>query len=620
VSLSADPRPTADADVTSPLAAATAPGDAGLSAGARPLPDYQLIRLRGRGGFGEVWEALGPGGRPVALKFVPLGGRSAASELKALELLRQVRHPNLLAVFGVWQSDGRLIIAMELADQTLADRAAAGPLPPGELLAHLRDAARALDYLNEPRHPGPDGGLVGIQHKDVKPANLLLVGGGVKVGDFGLARVLEQTVAQVSATCTPGYAAPELLGGRATRWTDQYGLAITWCHLRGGRLPFEGPPAAVLSGHLHARPDLSMLPEAERPVVARALDKQPERRWPSCVAFVEALAEAVKAAPAGPAAAAPPTLTGAPRRRGPRRRWVWATLPLLALAAVGVWRLTRPGPQPQGAGEPDAAPPTARPGPDKVVDPLPPLDRPGALALIRRHGGTIKSGNPEWLRALNFAAPGPGEEALRALALFPELEGLALHGPAVTDASLAHLQGLRGLRALHLDHTAVGDAGLACLSGLTRLQTLSLGSTAVGDAGLTHLRDLADLEELWLGHTRVTGAGMRHLAGMKRLRSLHLDVTGVGDDGLVRLAALPSLADLNLIDAPVGDEGLKHLRAFPALKVLQVRNNLITDDGLLPLADVPRLATVRVGGKNVTPEGREALKAKRPDLQVVAVD
>ena len=68
--------------------------------------------------------------------------------------------------------------------------------------------------------------------------------------------------------------------------SDQYCLAVTYCHLRGGRLPFVGTEAEVMSGHLLRAPDLSMLPESEREAVARALAKDPKDRWPSCRAFV----------------------------------------------------------------------------------------------------------------------------------------------------------------------------------------------------------------------------------------------------------------------------------------------------------------------------------------------
>jgi phosphate ABC transporter phosphate-binding protein len=259
-----------------------------LIPGAEPAPGYRLVRPLGKGSFGEVWEALGPGDFPVALKFVQLAGAVSNAELRSLELIKNLRHPNLLALHGAWERDNLLILAMELADGTLLDhlhqavgekQLAGIPLP--ELLRHMGDAARGLDYLN----------AHGVQHRDVKPHNLMLVGGGVKVGDFGLVKLLQQTLASASGSMTPAYASPEACNDRVSRWSDQYSLAVTYCHLRGNRLPFEGSVAAILAGHLMETPNLEMIPSAEeRQVVARALAKKAEERWPDCAAFVAALA------------------------------------------------------------------------------------------------------------------------------------------------------------------------------------------------------------------------------------------------------------------------------------------------------------------------------------------
>ena len=286
-------------------------GSLRLEPGAVPVPDYQLVAFLGRGGYGEVWKAHGPGGYAVALKFIPLGQTSGAAEERSAELLKakDIRHPNLLGLFGSCRRHGLLILAMELADRALMDRfnevrrQGLPGVPFAELREHMREAAKGLDHLHS----------IGVQHRDVKPQNLLLVGGGVKVADFGLAKVLEHTTASNTGSMTPAYAAPEFLKGRVSPHSDQYSLAVAYCQLRGGALPFNGGPAQVMMGHLYETPDLTALPPSEQPAVARALAKDPNDRYPSCQDFVEALAGAA----ADTARTAPPKPAPPVRKRPP---------------------------------------------------------------------------------------------------------------------------------------------------------------------------------------------------------------------------------------------------------------------------------------------------------------
>jgi hypothetical protein len=259
-----------------------------LQPGSRPVPncpDYVLIRKLGAGAFGEVWHATGPGGVDVALKFIRLDPQFGGLELRSLEVVKSIRHPNLVSLFAAWIKDSCLILAMEKCDRSLQDRLHEAleqnlpGIPLSELLNYMRDAANGLDALNAKQ----------VQHRDVKPANLLLLDSGVKVADFGLAKALEQTVASNSGAGTVAYLAPECFKGQLTPQSDQYSLAVTYYQLRTGSLLFKGDQAQMMYAHLELAPNLSDLPLAERVVLARALSKEPDKRWRDCQRFVDEL-------------------------------------------------------------------------------------------------------------------------------------------------------------------------------------------------------------------------------------------------------------------------------------------------------------------------------------------
>ena len=162
------------------------------------ISGYGLVKRRGRGGVAEVWEADSPAGYRVALKLVHLSTDLRSGELRALKITRSIRHPSLLEIFGTWQVENLLVICMELADLSLWDRflevsvQGLRGVPRSELLGYLGSVADAIDYLNDYKHSVAGRHGVGVQHRDLKPQNILLLDGRAKVADFGLARVMEQ--------------------------------------------------------------------------------------------------------------------------------------------------------------------------------------------------------------------------------------------------------------------------------------------------------------------------------------------------------------------------------------------------------------------------------------------
>jgi serine/threonine protein kinase len=258
-------------------------------AGEEPLPGYRLIAPLGRGGFGEVWKCEAPGGLLKAIKFVPARGDRFRQELDAFEQVKAIRHPYLLTLERVEQTDEELVMVMELADCQLHDRVrqcrADGlpGIPREELLGYVREAAEALDMI---------GNRFGLQHLDVKPENLFLVAGHVKVGDYGLVRRAAGTPGQDDDPrgFTPRYTAPEVLSGRIDSRSDQYSLALVYVELLTGTFPFSGRSAhQLILQHSTAAPDLSRLPDTDRLAVERALSKNPLERFPTCLAFARAL-------------------------------------------------------------------------------------------------------------------------------------------------------------------------------------------------------------------------------------------------------------------------------------------------------------------------------------------
>jgi len=257
-----------------------------------PILGYEVTERIGAGGYGEVWRATAPGGLTKAIKFVYgfLDDERARRELKALSRVKQVRHPFLLSLERIEVVDGQLVIVTELADMSLKDRneqcKAAGlvGIPREELLGYLRDAGDALDFMRE---------KYSLQHLDVKPENLLLVGGRVKVADFGLVKDIDDTRASLMGGLTPIYASPEVFDDRPSQCSDQYSLAIVYQELLTGSVPFPGKTTAQLAAqHLQSRPRLTALPPQDKPIIERALAKEPGDRFTSCRAMVDALATA----------------------------------------------------------------------------------------------------------------------------------------------------------------------------------------------------------------------------------------------------------------------------------------------------------------------------------------
>jgi serine/threonine protein kinase len=363
------PKPSASRRAPAKPAASTRPGaprgaGTGVQPGADPHGDapalpptavsqvlpvsegYKLFKRIGRGQFGEVFLAEAPGGVNVAVKriFRSLDDESSQRELQSLQLIRELRHPFLLQTQAFWSLEDRLVIVMELADDSLADwnrearREGGEGIPVADLLVYFRGAAAALDYLHG----------MNVIHRDVKPANLLRLKGYPKVADFGLARMMENQQASATFCGTPLYMAPEVWKKKVCAASDQYSLAATYAEMRLGRPIYSGTDyVEICLQHASGKPDLGTLEKDEQRVLLRALARDPEERFPTCSAFAEALT----------AVLAPPP-QAAPARRGPAALIAAVSLGLIALVAVafGLWMFLTPAPTTQVGQQPSTSP------------------------------------------------------------------------------------------------------------------------------------------------------------------------------------------------------------------------------------------------------------------------
>src|SRR5262245_36270584 len=192
-----------------------------LFSGKEVVSGFRLRQLRGRGGYCSGWDVETVDGRHIALKFLPCEDRrTAAQEVRSIQIVSKLCHPNLICIEQVWCHGGYVVVTMPLADGSLFDLLDAyqkeykTALVPVDLCNYLSQAAKVLDFLNSRQH-AIDGQRVAIQHCDVKPTNLLLFGDdAVKLCDFGLSCTTSSPLRSHRRAGTLDYAAPEIFQGR----------------------------------------------------------------------------------------------------------------------------------------------------------------------------------------------------------------------------------------------------------------------------------------------------------------------------------------------------------------------------------------------------------------------
>ncbi|HYK42328.1 MAG TPA: protein kinase, partial [Thermoanaerobaculia bacterium] len=320
-----------------------------LTAGSR-LGPYEILAPIGAGGMGQVWKARDTRlERTVAIKVLPEHLSSSPDSRQRFEreakTISQLSHPHICALHDVGREGDREYLVMELLEgQTLADRLLKGPLPISETLRFGAQIASALDAAHRK----------GIVHRDLKPANVMLTKSGVKLLDFGIAKMLAPTPTMESLTSAataakdvtrPGivlgtvpYMAPEQLqGGETDSRGDIFALGAVLYEMATGRRAFDGGSAvSIMSAILTSEPPpvssvQPIAPPALDRLVGTCLAKEPDDRWQTARDVelqLSAITGAAAATPVAGVAAAPP--------RG-RARWLpWAIASASAAVAAAV--------------------------------------------------------------------------------------------------------------------------------------------------------------------------------------------------------------------------------------------------------------------------------------------
>ena len=303
---------------------------------------FQVLRRIGRGGMGEVYAATDTAlKRTVALKRVAPHLREDPQQIqrmmKEAERASALNHPSIAAVYDVLQQDGEVFLVMEYVEGVSLRERLRAQLPRDELLDIVIQCAEALEAAH----------ARGILHGDVKPENILIAGGKIKLLDFGVARRIPSEVELTTATTdswggTIGYMAPEaLLQQEVDRRSDLFSLGVILYEGISGKHPFRVSSLVLtLDRTLHLTPpSLSTLATGTHPALAaivdRLLAKDPKHRYASAAD----LAHDLRGLREGTAVVTTAMLPHANRLGRPAARWALLLLAVTVAAALALLAL-----------------------------------------------------------------------------------------------------------------------------------------------------------------------------------------------------------------------------------------------------------------------------------------
>ncbi len=385
------------------------------------LGKYQIRRTLGKGAMGIVYEGFDPGiERTVAIKTIlpsQLAGAEVAGVMarfkREAQAAGRLNHPGIVAIYEYGED-----IAQDISDEEATMMAAPSAAASAQRVAYIAmefvKGRELRDYFEKgERFPLPEAVRImtemlealdhahsqGVVHRDMKPANLILLGDGrVKVADFGIARIEASELTQTGAVLgTPTYMSPEqFMGHPVDGRSDLFSCGVILYQLLTGEKPFTGESTTtIMYKVLREEPvppselNLSLAPALDA-VVKKALAKQPAQRFQNGKEFAQALRDALAGASDSPAAAVTATAGAAPERplhapagerpaasvasapNVPSRRhlglWTAGATAALVIAAGGAYVLLAPGrPAPAAVAH---APAAAGPAPAAPAPPI----------------------------------------------------------------------------------------------------------------------------------------------------------------------------------------------------------------------------------------------------------
>jgi hypothetical protein len=635
--------PAAPAEAAAPdlsfLRPSTRPGSLGR------LGHYEVLEVLGQGGFGIVFKAFDEIlHRPVAIKVLlpQLAVTSPARKrfLREGRAAASIRHENVVDIHAIEEQPLPFLVMELVVGETLQQRLdRTGPLDTIQILrigvqiAHGLAAAHAL----------------GLVHRDINPANILLESGDrVKITDFGLARAADDASITQSGVIagTPLYMSPEqALGGAIDHRTDLFSLGSVLYVMCSGRPPFRaGNALAVLQrvAQNTPRPIREIIPEVPSwlcAVIARLHAKKPEDRFGSAQEVADLLERSLAEMARGraPVSAAAPvqTVQLPPHRAAPQRRWLVAAVLLLALAGLGaaeatgvtqvrgtVIRLFSPeGTLVVEVDDPEVS--ISLDGKEIVIAGAGTREirvKPGMHVLLARRDGmvvgqqlvAIERRGKQVVRISREAAPPAARSPERRAAEYV----LSIGGWVWVNGEDGEIKAIADLprepfRLTSIDlsgNAEVSDAGLAAFQGCRSLTSIDLNETPVGDAGMIYFKECRNLEELYLHSTHTSDAGMAAFQDCKHLTHIDLSHTQVGDVGLAYLKRCRHLVQLYAERTDVADESLALFKDCTRLTALDLGSTGVSDAGLANFKDCKDLDLVRLYDTKVTDAGLAWLK------------